>query len=82
MARAVRCTRGRGEGPETEIFGDELMAAALIDRLVHHWHIVMIRGYSDRTRQHTELWHPLEAPQDPEPTPPRRRRGRQEVATA
>jgi DNA replication protein DnaC len=27
-----------------EIFGDEVMAAALIDRLLHHCHIVNIRG--------------------------------------
>jgi DNA replication protein DnaC len=27
-----------------EIFGDEVMAAALIDRLLHHYHIVNIRG--------------------------------------
>ena len=29
-----------------EIFGDEVMASALIDRLVHHCHIVNIRGNS------------------------------------
>ena len=38
-----------------EIFGDEVMAAALIDRLVHHCHIVNIRGYSYRMRHHAEL---------------------------
>jgi DNA replication protein DnaC len=38
-----------------EIFGDEVMAAALIDRLLHHCHIVNIRGNSYRLRQHTEL---------------------------
>lgn len=32
------------------------MAAALIDRLVHHCHLVTIRGNSYRMRQHTELW--------------------------
>lgn len=29
-----------------EIFGDETMAAALIDRLLHHCRIVHIRGNS------------------------------------
>lgn len=29
-----------------EIFGEEVMATALIDRLVHHCHIVNIRGNS------------------------------------
>lgn len=42
-----------------EIFGDEVMAAALIDRLLHHCHIVNIRGNSYRMRQHTELWQAL-----------------------
>lgn len=45
-----------------EIFGDEVMAAALIDRLLHHCHIVNIRGNSFRMRQHSELWkqlHPI-----------------------
>ena len=40
------------------------MAAALIDRLVHHCHLVT-RGNSYRMRQHTELWHTLHADQDP-----------------
>jgi DNA replication protein DnaC len=42
-----------------EIFGDEVMAAALIDRLVHHCHIVNIRGNSYRMRHHTELHRTL-----------------------
>jgi hypothetical protein len=63
-----------------EVFGDEVMAAALIDRLVHHCHIVTVRGNSYRMRQHTDLWHALHTP-DPEPTSTRRRRPRQEAAT-
>ena len=65
-----------------DVFGDDVMAAALIDRLVHHCHIVTIRGNSYRMRQHTDLWHALHTTQDPEPAPSRRRRARQEVATA
>lgn len=42
-----------------EIFGDEVMAAALIDRLLHHCHIVNIRGNSYRMRRHSELWQQL-----------------------
>jgi DNA replication protein DnaC len=41
------------------IFGDDVMAGALIDRLVHHCHIVNIRGNSYRMRQHTELYSVL-----------------------
>ena len=36
------------------MLGDEVMAAALIDRLVHHCHIVNIRGNSYR-RDHQNL---------------------------
>jgi len=32
------------------------MAAALIDRLMHHCHVVNIRGNSYRMREHTDLW--------------------------
>lgn len=42
-----------------EIFGDEVMAAALIDRLLHHCHIINIRGNSFRMRQHSDLWKQL-----------------------
>ena len=62
-------TSNKGFEEWGEIFGDEVMAAALIDRLVHHCHIVTIRGNSYRMRQHTELWHALHTAQDPEPAP-------------
>lgn len=45
-----------------EVFGDDVMAAALIDRLVHHCHIVNIRGNSYRMRDHTELTRALGGP--------------------
>ncbi len=38
-----------------DVFGDEVMAAALLDRLVHHCHVVNIRGNSYRMRHHAEL---------------------------
>jgi hypothetical protein len=57
------------------------MAAALIDRLVHHCHLVTIRGNSYRMRQHPELWLALHANQEPEPAA-RRRRARQEASTS
>jgi DNA replication protein DnaC len=38
-----------------EMFGDDTMAAALIDRLLHHSHIVNILGNSYRMRQHRNL---------------------------
>ena len=36
------------------------MAAALIDRLMHHCHVVNIRGNSYRMREHTDLWQALQ----------------------
>ncbi len=36
------------------VLGDEIMAAALKDRLLHHCHIVNIRGNSYRIRAHQE----------------------------
>ena len=48
-------TSNKGFEEWGEILGDEVMAAALIDRLLHHCHIVNIRGNSYRMRQHTEL---------------------------
>ena len=54
-------TSNKGFEEWGEIFGDDVMAAALIDRLVHHCHLVTIRGNSYRMRQHTELWQALHA---------------------
>jgi hypothetical protein len=54
-----------------EVFGDDVMAAALIDRLVHHCHLVTIRGNSYRMRQHGELWHTPHTPHEPESSGPR-----------
>ena len=53
-------TSNKGFEEWGEIFGDDVMAAALIDRLVHHCHIVTIRGNSFRMRQHTDLWQALQ----------------------
>jgi DNA replication protein DnaC len=59
-----------------EIFGDDVMASALIDRLVHHCHIVNIRGNSYRMRQHADLQRLLTPAAAP---PTTRRRSRQEA---
>ena len=75
-------TSNKGFEDWGDIFGDEVMAAALIDRLVHHCHLVTIRGNSYRMRQHTELWQTLHAPPDPDAAAQRRRRARQEAPTS
>ena len=42
-----------------EVLGDEVMAAALIDRVLHHCHLVNIRGNSYRMREHADLWQSI-----------------------
>ena len=65
-----------------EIFGDDLMAGALIDRLLHHCHIVNIRGNSYRMRHHQDLWRSLSSPTaEEESSQPKRTRRRREAAT-
>jgi DNA replication protein DnaC len=54
-------TSNKGFEDWGEIFGDDIMAAALVDRLVHHCHIVNIRGNSYRLRQHRDLARRLQA---------------------
>jgi DNA replication protein DnaC len=63
-----------------EVLGDEVMAAALIDRVLHHCHLVNIRGNSYRMREHSELWQSLAG--DPERTSSRRRQRRDAGAEA
>jgi DNA replication protein DnaC len=70
---ATVLTSNKGFEEWGEIFGDDVMASALIDRLVHHCHIVNIRGNSYRMRQHADLQHLLQPPDRPTPTRGRRR---------
>ena len=44
------------------VLGDEIMVAALIDRLLHHCHIVNVRGNSYRIREHQNLMRPRSEP--------------------
>jgi DNA replication protein DnaC len=76
---ATVLTSNKGFEDWGEILGDEVMAAALIDRLLHHCHIVNIRGNSYRMRQHRELASRLVGP-PPRAAPERHRRpARQEA---
>ena len=43
-----------------EIFGDSVAASAMLDRLLHHCHIVNIRGNSYRLREYPGLSLPQE----------------------
>ncbi|MFB4203660.1 IS21 family transposase [wastewater metagenome] len=66
-------TSNKGFEEWGEIVGDEVMAAALIDRLLHHCHLVNIRGNSYRMRAHTELAQTLRTEAEAS-TPTERRR--------
>jgi len=73
-------TSNKGFDAWGEIFGDDVMAAALIDRLVHHCHIVNIRGNSYRMRHHAELRSAIHSrPSVPERASLKRRNNRQEA---
>lgn len=76
-------TSNKGFEEWGEILRDDVMAAALIDRLLHHCHIVNIRGNSYRMRQHTALYQSLHADTgEPEAPPARTKRaGSREGAT-
>lgn len=60
------------------VFGDDVMAAALIDRVLHHCHLVNIRGNSYRMREHTELYRALQS--DIEPSADSARRSRRKAS--
>ena len=68
-------TSNKGFEEWGDVLGDEVMAAALIDRLLHHCHIVNVRGNSYRMRHHTELSKVLHSPPaESSSSPPRKRR--------
>jgi DNA replication protein DnaC len=52
---AMILTSNRGFSEWGEIFGDVVVASALLDRLLHHAIVVQIDGQSYRLRQHAEL---------------------------
>ena len=52
---AMILTSNRGFAEWGEVFGDAVVATALLDRLLHHAVVVQIDGASYRLRQHAEL---------------------------
>ena len=77
---AMILTSNRGFAEWGEVFGDPVVATALLDRLLHHAVVIQIEGSSYRLRQHAELMpehvrsKALITP--PDPAPILRRRGR------
>ena len=68
-------TSNRGFRDWGGVFGDNVVASALLDRLLHHAIVIEIGGFSYRVREHTRLMpeslHPATAA-----IKPKRRRGR------
>ena len=77
---AMILTSNRGFAEWGEVFGDPVVATALLDRLLHHAVVVQIEGSSYRLRQHTDLVpehiRSKALIQPPSIMPPPRRRGR------
>jgi hypothetical protein len=74
-------TSNKGFEDWGEVFGDDIMAAALIDRLLHHCRVVSVRGNSYRMRHHTDLFPGFTGTHDVEDPQARRRRSRRELPT-
>ena len=71
---AMILTSNRGFKDWGEVFGDNVVAAALLDRLLHHAVVIEIEGSSYRLREHAHLMP--EHLQSIDAPPPHRRRGR------
>jgi hypothetical protein len=52
---AMILTSNRGFAEWSDVFGDPVVATALLDRLLHHAVVVQIEGSSYRMRQHADL---------------------------
>ena len=52
---AMILTSNRGFAEWGEVFGDTVVATALLDRLLHHAVVIQIEGSSYRLRQHAGL---------------------------
>jgi DNA replication protein DnaC len=76
---ALILTSNRGFAEWGEVFGDPVVATALLDRLLHHAVVIQIEGSSYRLRQHADLVPEhvrSKALITPPPPPPPKRRGR------
>ena len=73
---AMILTSNRGFGEWDQVFGDGVVAAALLDRLLHHATVVHIEGSSYRLRRHADLVPDSLRPKPATPVAPIKRRGR------
>lgn len=72
---AMILTSNRGFAEWGEVFGDPVVATALLDRLLHHAVVIQIEGSSYRLRQHADLV-PEHMRSKATAAPPPKRRGR------
>jgi len=79
---AMILTSNRGFSEWGQLFGDPVIATALLDRLLHHAVVVQIEGSSYRMRQHADLLPQAQRPGAAPAEPPPRRRGRPPKAAA
>ena len=74
---AMILTSNRGFAEWGEVFGDPVVATALLDRLLHHAVVIQIEGASYRLRAHADLIpEHVRANAPIAPPPPPKRRGR------
>ncbi len=74
---AMILTSNRGFAEWGEVFGDPVVATALLDRLLHHAVVVQIEGASYRLRGHADLMpEHTRSHASISPPPPQKRRGR------
>src|SRR3712207_2339605 len=62
-------TSNRGFAEWGEVFGDTVVATALLDRLLHHAVVVRIEGASYRLRRHADLLPDSGPPRQLSPAP-------------
>ena len=86
---AMVMTGNRGFGEWADIFGDAVVATALLDRLLHHAVVIPIEGNSYRLREHAALIpehmrprHTLTEPAVPAPIKRRPGRPRKEYTAS
>jgi DNA replication protein DnaC len=48
-------TSNKSFGDWQELFGEQVIATAILDRLLHHCRVVNIKGHSYRLKEHTEV---------------------------
>ncbi len=70
---AMILTSNRGFAEWGQVFGDPVVATALLDRLLHHAVVVHIEGASYRLRQHADLLGDAVRPNPQTANAPRRR---------